>query len=130
MELQMTSQGRLLKVFCLAALFAGIGSLVYGVALAVGNFADIDAWVTTGEGLLSSVLGVRTAILANVPSNTAKIKSKYLIAALAAIAVIAYLAYSRANVQIPQLALAAIVCVIVLAGFFIASSIVKEQLRK
>lgn len=126
----MTSQGRLLKVFCLAALFVGIGSLVYGVILAVANFADIDAWVTTGEGLLSAVLGVRTAILANVPSNTAKIKSKYLIAALAAIAVIAYLAYSRANVQMAQLFLAALVCGIVVVGFAIASGIVKEQLRK
>ena len=126
----MTSQGRLLKIFCLAALFVGIGSLAYGVLLAVADLSDIDAWVTTGEGLLSTVLGVRTAILANVPSNTAKIKSKYLIAALAAIAVIAYLAYSKANVQVAQLALAAIVCVIVVAGFFIAAGIVKEQLRK
>lgn len=126
----MTSQGRLLKIFCLAALFVGIGSLAYGIVLAVADLADIDAWVTTGEGLLSTVLGVRTAILANVPSNTEKIKSKYLIAALAAIAVIAYLAYSRANVQVAQLALAAIVCVIVLVGFFVAAGIVKEQLRK
>lgn len=126
----MTSQGRLLKVFCLAALFVGIGSLVYGVVLAVANLADLDAWVTAGEGLISTVLGVRTAILANVPSNTALIKKKYLIAALAAIAVIAYLVYSRTDVTVAQLAVAALVCAIVVIGFVIASGIVKEQLRK
>ena len=126
----MTGEGKTLKIFCLVALFAGLGTFVLGIVLAVGNLLDYDAWATACEGLLSTVFGVRGAILANVPSNTAKIRSKALVFLLGAAVVMGYLAYARANATIPQFALAGILCMVALVAVVLASRIVKEQLRK
>ena len=128
----MTADGKLLKISCLAALFAGLASLAVGIFLAigVGNMIDIDAWVTAAEGLASTVYGVRTAILANVPSNTSKIKTFALCLTVLGIAVVSFLLYSAGHVEIIQTCLAVVVCVIAVVGFVLASRIVKEQLRK
>lgn len=126
----MTGEGKLLKLTCLAALFMGVASMVCGAIFVVGNLADTDAWITAGEGLLASVYGVRTSILANVPSNTSKIRGKAVILALVAAAVIAAFAVAGLDVQIVQTCLAAVVFVLAAIGFIMASRIVKEQLRK
>ena len=127
----MTGQGKLLKIFCLAALFTGLASLVYGIVLAVGNFVDIDAWMTAGEGALASVYGARTAILANVPSNTSKISKKALALSVAGIAVVAcFVAVETLSVTPIQLGLAVVVCVVGVVSALIARGIVKEQMRK
>ncbi|MBR3235679.1 MAG: hypothetical protein IKG11_08690 [Atopobiaceae bacterium] len=127
----MTAEGKLLKLSSLAALFVGLGSLVFGLVLALGTMVDVDAWVTAGEGLVAMIYGVRTAILANVPSNTSKIKIKALALTVLAAAVVGFFVYLGARqVQMPQICLAVLVCVIAVAAFVIASRIVKEQLRK
>lgn len=126
----MTANGKLLKIFCLAALFAGIASLVCGFVLVAGSLADVDAWVTAGEGIGAALTGARSAILANVPSNTSKIKTISLVATLVAVAGAAFMLFGGQDVQVAQIALAVALCVIAVAAFVIAAQIVKEQLRK
>ena len=126
----MTTDGKILKITSLTALFAGIASLVMGAMLLVANNVDIDACITAVEGLLASVYGVRTAILANVPSNTSKIRNKAIILVLASIAVVAAFYFAGFDVTIYQIVLAVCICVISLAALYMASRIVKEQLRK
>jgi len=130
MGVNVTADGKILKITCITALFAGIASLVLGGVLLVANNVDIDAMITAGEGLISSVYGVRTSILANVPSNTSKIKNKALLLTLVGAAVLAAFRLAGFDVTIQQTVLAICVAVIALAGFIMASRIVKEQLRK
>jgi len=125
-----TGDGKILKLACIGALFAGIATLVLGVVLAVGNLMDIDAWITAFEGLCSTVFGVRCAILANVPSNTAKIRIKAIVLSVAAIAVVAALVAGGFEVTVGQLVMASIIGVIALVALMFANIIVKEQLRK
>lgn len=126
----MTTSGKILKLSCLAALFAGLATLALGVMLLVGNLVDTDACLTAVEGLLSTVFGVRCSILANVPSNTNKVKGKALILALFALATGAAFVFAGLSVTTAQLAAAAVICVIACVAFLVARSIVKEQLRK
>ena len=127
---KMTGDGKILKLTCLAALFVGLAGLVYGIVLAVGNLIDYDAWATAFDGLLSTVYGVRCAILANVPSNTSKIRSKSLILLLVGAAIAAYLFYAKAGVLVPQLVVAGIIVGLALIALFVSQKIVKDQLRK
>ena len=126
----MTGDGKLLKIICLATLFVGLGSLAYGIALAVHSVMDYDAWATAGEGLLSTVYGVRSAILANVPSNTAKIRTKALVLLAVGVAVAGFFAYAIAGVTMPQIALAIVIVLLALGAVAMASKIVKDQFRK
>ena len=126
----MTGAGKLLKITSLVGLFLGLGTIALGVFYAVANMADIDAWATALEGVLATVYGVRTAILANVPSNTDKIRRKALILAIVALAVVAFFIAGGQDVQLPQLCVAVVVALVALVAFFIAHGIVKEQLRK
>ncbi len=126
----MTGDGKLLKISCLTALFVGLGTLVLGVVLALGNLADLDAWATAAEGLGSAVFGVRSAILANVPSNTSKIRGKSVALMLLAAVTLGYLVYSGAAVQVAQLCLAAVVAIVAVVAFVLASKIVRDQLRR
>ena len=125
-----TGDRKILKLACIGALFAGIATLVLGVVLAVGNLMDIDAWITAFEGLCSTIFGVRCAILANVPSNTAKIRTKAIVLSVAAVAVVAALVAGGFEVSVGQLAMAGVIGVIALVALMFASRIVKEQLRK
>ena len=125
-----TGDGKILKLACIGALFAGIATLVLGVVLAVGNLMDIDAWITAFEGLCSTIFGVRCAILANVPSNTAKIRTKAIVLSVASVAVVAALVAGGFEVTVGQLAMAGVIGVIALVALMVASRIVKEQLRK
>ena len=127
----MTGHGKLLKISSLAAMFCGLASLVVGVVLVVRDVTDVDACMTSLEGLLSLVYGVRTAILANVPSNTDKIGKKALILLAAAVAVVAaFVAVKTLSVTPVQIALACVICAIALAAVVLARTIVAEQLRK
>lgn len=123
-------EGKLLKVCCLVALFAGLGTCAFGAVLVGADLADADAWVTTGEGLLSTVFGVRTAVLANVPSNTARIRTKALALTLVAAAAIAFLVLVGQDVQVAQHVLAGLIAGIGLVTLVVAARIVREQLRK
>ena len=125
-----TGDGKILKLACIGALFAGIATLVLGVVLAVGNLMDIDAWITAFEGLCSTIFGVRCAILANVPSNTAKIRTKAIVLSVASVAVVAALVAGGFEVTVGQLTMAGVIGVIALVALLFASRIVKEQLRK
>ena len=126
----MTSDGKLLKIFCIASLFAGIASAVLGIVLFVATMTDIDALATAFDGVLGTVFGARCAILANVPSNTAKIRGKALIFMLAAAAVVAFLVFGGQDVETMQYAAAGFLCGIAFVALVLAQRIVKEQLRK
>ena len=125
----MTQAGKMLKITSLAALFIGLGALVFGVVIAVKNVMDMDAWATTFEGLASTVYGVRTAILANVPSNTEKIRTKAVILFLCALVIGGYFLYVRQGIEIAQLCFAGAICVVAFGAIVIAHRIVREQLR-
>ncbi|MBP3894044.1 MAG: hypothetical protein J6D34_08405 [Atopobiaceae bacterium] len=126
----MTADGKILKVTSIIALFAGIASIVLGFVLLMPSFVDPDACITALEGLVSIVYGVRTAIMANVPSNTAKIRTKALILMLLAAVVVGVFYFAGLDVTMYQIVMAVCICVIAVAGFAMASKIVKEQLRK
>ena len=126
----MTGDGKLLKISSLVSLFVGAATCVIGIVLAVGNMLDMDALLTAGEGLVATVYGVRTAILANVPSNTAKFRKKALVLLVLALGVGAYFVYVRQSVTLAQFALAAIVGAIALYAVMLSTKIVKDQLRK
>ena len=126
----MSGDGRILKISSLAALFVGLGTLVFGVVLAIGSTLDVDAWITAFDGLLASVYGVRTAILANVPSNTSSIRTKALVMAVVVAATLGYLCTQKNNTTIAQFAMIALILLIAVLAFAVASRIVKEQMRK
>lgn len=126
----MTGDGKLLKISSLAALFVGFATMVTGAMLVIVNTVDMDAWMTIIEGLGSAVYGVRTAILANVPSNTSKIRGKALVLLLLALVVGGYLLYTRATVDTVQIVLTAIVLVIAIVALYLSTKIIKDQLRK
>ncbi len=126
----MTSSGKLLKLFCIGGLFVGALSAVLGIVLLVASVADIDAWVTTLEGVGTSVLGARSAILANVPSNTERLRTTALLGALAAAAIAAFLVFGGQQVESPQHLAAGGICVVFLGMLLIAHRIVREQLSK
>lgn len=126
----MTPKGKVLKLTCIAALFVGLGTVALGVAILVGNLIDSDACATAVEGLCSTVFGVRCSILANVPSNTDKIKTKALIFAIAALALGGVLLFVDLDVTMWQKIAAVVIAVIACTAMVVSSSIVKEQLRK
>ena len=126
----MTADGKLLKISCIASLFAGIATVVLGIVLFAATMTDMDALVTACDGLLATVFGARCAILANVPSNTAKIRGKALIFLAAAAAVVAFLVFGGQDVVTLQYATAGFLCGLALVALALAQRIVKEQLRK
>ena len=127
----MSGAGKVLKMSSLAAMFVGIATLIVGIVINVGaTVLDIDALATIGEGLIAAVYGVRTAILANVPSNTQKIRNKAIILLVFAAAVIGYFVYRIYDVTVPQLVLAGVVGAIGFCAVIVANGIIKEQLRK
>ena len=126
----MTPSGKLLKITSLVGMFVGLASLILGAVIAFGDVADIDAWATVFDGVLATVYGVRTAILANVPSNTSKIRTKAFILLAAGAAVAAYLILGGRDVQMAQTCLAGFIAGLALVAIIIATRIVKEQLRK
>ena len=126
----MTSEGKLLKVLCLASMFVGLAVAMLGATLVVPNLHDADAWLTAGEGAGATIFGVRSAILANVPSNTARIRMKALVLSVLAITVVAYLLFGGAQYVVTQVIAAASIALIALCSLVMASRIVKEQLRK
>ena len=125
-----SGDGRILKISSLAALFVGVGTLIFGVVLAVGSMIDVDAWITAFDGLLASVYGARTAILANVPSNTPSIRKKALVMAVVVAATLGYLCTQKDNTSIAQFGMVALILLIAIVAFAVASRIVKEQMRK
>ena len=126
----MTGDGKILKLACLASLFVGFAALIYGVVLLVGNFTDIDAWITAAEGIAATALGVHSARLANVPSNTSKIRMIALVGALCALAIAAYVLMQGPETTRGQDVISVIVVGIMLVAVLYATRIVKEQLRK
>ena len=126
----MTGSAKLLKITCLAALFVGIASVVVGALSVMGNLADFDAWATVAEGVGSTIYGVRTAILANVPSNTAKIRMKAAAMFVLAVGVVVLLITRRTEVELAQLCLGVAICTLACVAVVVAHGIVKAQLRK
>lgn len=127
----MSEAGKVLKLSSLAALFVGIATLVFGIIINVGTAVlDVDAIATALEGLLAVVYGAKTAILANVPSNTEKIRNKAIILLVAAAAVIGFFVYRMYDVTIVQLILAGVIAAIGFFAIVVANGIIKEQLRK
>ena len=125
----MSSDAKLLKISSLAALFLGLASAILGVVLVVASTVDIDAWMTTFEGVLSTVYGVRTAILANVPSNTPKIRIKAVILAVVAACILGYFVYVLTQVHIAQLCLSGLVAVVAVVAICVSSVIIKKQMQ-
>lgn len=127
----MSEAGKVLKLSSLAALFVGIATFVFGIIINVGTAVlDVDAIATAFEGLLAAVYGAKTAILANVPSNTEKIRNKAIILLVAAAAVIGFFVYRMYDVTIVQLVLAGVIAAIGFFAIVVANGIIKEQLRK
>ncbi len=126
----MTKDGKTLKITCIISLFVGLATIALGIVLAVGNMVDFDAWLTALEGVGTAAFGARSAILANVPSNTSKIRGKSLALLVLAVGVGAYLIYVGTQATIAQLGVAAVICLLAVCALLVSHRIVKEQLRK
>lgn len=71
----MSKDGRNLKLACIACLFAGLATLVIGVAVGVTSVFDTDAIATIACGVGGLPAGGQASRLANVPAHAGRIRS-------------------------------------------------------
>lgn len=68
----MSSDSKRIKICTLVSLIYGIVAAIMGIVFAVTT-KDATSWPVVGTGVLSAVVGVRGALIANVPSTIAKL---------------------------------------------------------
>ncbi len=98
----MDKNSKTLKSLCLASLVIGVLCLIAGAVLAFMNMSDPTHWLASASGLVLAVFGVRSSIMANVPSKAKDIRTLGLIIAIMLIA-LAVCSYMLRTTEITQI---------------------------
>ncbi len=91
-----------LKISCIACLFVGLAVLIVGIVAGVKDGYDLDAISTIFCGLGATPAGVQAARLANVPSNSTKVRAMAIVVLIAS-AIFAVVAFKGGDPSVAQL---------------------------
>ncbi|WP_077597972.1 hypothetical protein [Olsenella urininfantis] len=122
----MTGDHKALKLLCLADLVFGLASMSFGVLLLAQNPLAETSWACATCAFVSLFLGIRGAMLANVPSNARQVSRVAAICSLLVMAASVLLFASSAAVVL-MLIVAVVAFALSIAIFLVARRLADAQ---
>lgn len=129
----MSAEAKRVKVLMLAELFLGMALVVLGIALLVMGAATASPALLCGEGVLTLFLGVRGALIVNVPARIPKLVTLGAIMLLLQLACVVGIVFltgtdNIANDPVPVVA-GAVPCLLTLIAVLMSRGIAKRAER-
>lgn len=129
----MSAEAKRVKALILVELLLGALLMIFGVVLAIMGAQTAAPYALCAEGLVTSVFGVRGALIANVPARIGKIVTKGLVVLLFQIACVVGIVFllgpnEAADDPLPVCA-AAVPAVITVVAVLLAHGMAKRAER-
>ena len=122
----MTGDRKTLKLLCLVDLVFGLASMAFGIILLAQKALEPTSWASAACAFVSLFLGIRGAMLANVPSNARQISRMAAVCALLVMAASVFLFASSAAVVL-MLVVAVVAFALSILIFLVARKLADAQ---